>query len=66
MFNIFFTLALQYLNPIGNPQAIVAEDELEKDEGQEMGKVVQVCISGLHNFQCVFNDNTAQTQFGTF
>lgn len=36
MFNIFFTLALQYLNPIGNAQAIVDEDELEKDEEQEM------------------------------
>eukprot|EP00253_Pinus_taeda_P030408 PITA_30408 len=35
-FNIFFILAMHYLNPIGKSQAIVAEDEIEKDQKQEM------------------------------
>lgn len=39
MSNIFFTLALHFLNPFGKPQAIVTKDELEKDEEREMQKL---------------------------
>eukprot|EP00253_Pinus_taeda_P036215 PITA_36215 len=34
--NILFTLALHYLDPLGKPQAIVADDVLEENQEREM------------------------------
>ncbi|OVA06530.1 ABC transporter-like [Macleaya cordata] len=36
LFNLFFTLALTYLNPLGKPQAVISEDSLSKQNGEEM------------------------------
>ena len=38
LFNILFTLALKYLNPIGNPQATIFEEALEEKHANYTGE----------------------------
>ncbi|KAG6550030.1 hypothetical protein Mapa_008543 [Marchantia paleacea] len=39
LFNILFTLALTYLDPIGKPQAIISEDTLAEQEANLTGEI---------------------------
>ncbi|GLJ43783.1 hypothetical protein SUGI_0911510 [Cryptomeria japonica] len=38
LFNILFTLALEYLNPIGKPQATISEEALEEKHANRTGE----------------------------
>lgn len=40
LFNILFTLALKYLNPLGKPQAIISEEVLEEKHVNRTGEVL--------------------------
>ncbi|KAH9313294.1 hypothetical protein KI387_028329, partial [Taxus chinensis] len=39
IFNILYTLALAYLDPLGRPQALIPEDDLEKKHENKMGEI---------------------------
>eukprot|EP01018_Ginkgo_biloba_P002637 Gb_30093 [translate_table: standard] len=37
LFNLLFTVALAYLNPLGKPQAVISEDAIEEKEANRTG-----------------------------
>ncbi|XXG48128.1 hypothetical protein AAC387_Pa02g2653 [Persea americana] len=47
LFNVLFTLALIYLNPLGKPQAVIAEDvEYEMESQEESKEEARIKMSG--------------------
>ncbi|XP_047327019.1 pleiotropic drug resistance protein 1-like [Impatiens glandulifera] len=44
LFNFFFTVALTYLNPIGQPQAILSEETLAERNGSMKGESVELSL----------------------
>ncbi|KAL9233904.1 hypothetical protein vseg_008839 [Gypsophila vaccaria] len=45
LFNVLYTVALTYLNPIGKPQAILSEDDLEEKHASLTGKSIELSLS---------------------
>ncbi|KAG7658681.1 ABC-transporter N-terminal domain [Arabidopsis suecica] len=48
LFNLFYILALMYLNPLGNSKATVVEEGKDKQKGKTLGTQVELNISSNH------------------
>ncbi|KAL9233903.1 hypothetical protein vseg_008838 [Gypsophila vaccaria] len=44
LFNVMYTVALTYLNPIGKPQAILSEDDLEEKHANQNGESIELSL----------------------
>ncbi|KAK9682589.1 hypothetical protein RND81_10G083900 [Saponaria officinalis] len=44
LFNVMYTIALTYLNPIGKPQAILSEDVLEEKQANQTGESIEMTL----------------------
>ncbi|GAB4854144.1 transcription factor [Ancistrocladus abbreviatus] len=46
LLNVFFTIALTYLNPLGKPQAMLSEEVLEEKQANLTGRAIELTSRG--------------------
>ncbi|XP_074271811.1 pleiotropic drug resistance protein 1-like [Silene latifolia] len=62
LFNGLYTLALTYLNPIGKPQAILSEEDLEQKQANLTGQAIELSSRGRRSSRSGTNGEIQEVQ----